>query len=334
MNTQTTTTRFLARAAMTLVASLMTSIAPASQPEPGQPVPGENVRPSDPAAAKARLQRRLEESEKTATRLREALARIEKGESPADVMRELDLGPRPGMNRPDGPPEGRLPEGRPDGRPEGRREGRPQDFRPEGRQERFPGDRENELAGDGARPDERREAMEFLKEQLPNFAAKIEKLGETDRVAADRLMNRMMPRIREAMNIKKRDPEMFALKVVDMKSGILVIDRMREFREAMNAPESTDKPAKVEEATSSLRAALESQFDARLAHQEHEARVLVERTAEINADIARKRTDRSKMIDMMMTRIRDNRDAPMDDRPPRRMGEPRRPNTERPEPDR
>ena len=49
----------------------------------------------DSEAVKARLQRRLEDSEKNAAKLREAIKRIEAGEKPADVMKELDLAMRP-----------------------------------------------------------------------------------------------------------------------------------------------------------------------------------------------------------------------------------------------
>ena len=99
-----------------------------SQPE--EPAPERRLRDAaqrfdDPAALRARLERTIERGESMLERHREAITRLDAGESPADVMRSLRWRENPQADEAPEPPVGAgSTEGRPDG-PQGRRGERP-----------------------------------------------------------------------------------------------------------------------------------------------------------------------------------------------------------------
>src|SRR5262249_8508682 len=147
------------------------------------------------AALRQRLERRLEEARKNEERLKAALDRLAKGEPPAEIMRELDLPGRAG--RPDGPPR------RGPGGPEGPR--RPDPPRPDaepgpGPRGEGPGDELPPLRpGQPIPPEVRQRAIEFVQENMPEVARRLEAIRDIDPGAGDRLIARFLPKIRDAM---------------------------------------------------------------------------------------------------------------------------------------
>lgn len=246
--------------------------------------------PSDPALAKKFLERRIDETSKREEHLKALLARLENGEKPADVGKDLDNGRGAAARR----------TGEPD------RAGQRSD-RPNARARVQPEDREHALA--------------FLRDNSPALAARFDRLAKSDPDAAERGMAHMVSRIREAEKLKETNPELFRLRVREMEGGTAVFDALRAYRDAKNATPAD--PAKLNQATEQLRTALASQLDIRLSLQENEIDSLTKRLADLKTDLEKKRTGKQEAIDGMLQKVKDGKDLREGD------GE-RRPGGERP----
>ncbi len=183
-------------------------------------------------------------------------------------------GPRGG---PDGPRQGMRPGG-PMGGPDG--PGRP-----------------------GAGGEDDRERLKALIErELPEFAQRAKELREKHPQLADRMLARVAPRLREAMQVKDRDPELFKLRIEEVKGGLDVLESIHALRQ-LDRDTSEGAKAKRAEALGKVRDALSKSFDQRLKLQEHDAAQLGERVSKLREEIEKKRADRDKVLGDMVDRI-------------------------------
>ncbi len=263
----------------------------------------------DPAAMKARLERRLEEITREQARLREAIEKLNKGEAIGELERGMQPGRRPG--RLEGL-RGERPEGRPEGRPDERGENR--------------GPRGEALKGEGPRgeptPEERDQMMAILRDAMPSLAKRIEEAQKTDPEAGRRLLGRWAPRLREAAQLREREPKLFELRVSELREGWKVLEAARNARElGRTSHDGEDKIAERRtKAQDELKAALAGQFDARLALQVHEVEMLSKRLEELNKRLADQKASREERVKETAERILNDKDLPLEGgegRPPR-----------------
>jgi len=271
-----------------------------AQPRDGQPR----------EAATARLQRRLEDAERQRARLADAIKRIDAGEPADEVMRELDAarlgpddrGPRPwrdGMGL-----DQRAPE-RPD---RADRPGPPGAGRPT----------------EGQAGPDAEEVRAFIQQSFPELWRRFEELRRGSPEIAERHFGRFLPKVREAMELRESDPEMFEMRVEEIRGGIDAMVCVREYREALSLPEGdTARSERLAKAQGDLRRVLGEQFDLRLKLQEHELRMLSARMDSLRKEIEQKRGERDSAVNDMLERI--SRGGPPDGgkgRPPGRPGTP------------
>jgi len=259
------------------------------QPEARPPIP------NDPAEAKKHLQRRLEDLERQQASIRDAIKKIDEGVAVPEATRGVEP-PR----RADRDPRG--PEPRSDGR-------RPGDHIPRGEGS----DRRLERP---VTEEEARQTRAFLRQHLPAVADRFEALEKTNSEMAERGLRRMVPRVQDAEEARERDPALFQLKLAELEGSVSLVDAIRGYREA----EATKDAAKIEQASSVLRAAVAKQVDTRLKLQEHEIEGLTGRLAELKADLDKKTADKAGEIDRMVKRIQE---YPQRAREQGREGEPR-----------
>ncbi len=158
--------------------------------------------------------------------------------------------------------------------------------------------------------DEMRKGLtEFLQEHLPELATRLGVLREADPEAADRMLDRLAPRVREAARIKTSDPKLFDLRLKEVQAGIGVLEAVKELRTAQDLPEnSSDRPKRLEAATVSLRARVTEQHDTRMNLLAYEVESLAKRLDGMRADLERKRSEGSKAVDDMTRKIIEMRD--------------------------
>jgi len=280
--------RPLALAMLTLA---LAAIEPAAaQPEGARQPPGPQRRgqrdareapdraeqfPQDREGMRRMIQRRLEQLARDTQRLEQAQKRLEDGESPEKIA--ADLGPPSGRPGPDGEP------GRP-GPPPG----------PEGAGRPFA----------GISPAEREEIMDAIRKHTPLLARRFEEARADEPGTGQRMLARVLPRIRDALSYRKTDPEMFQLKMQDLQTGFAVFEAAQHYRRAVAHPTEAG-PAKIESALTELRAALLAQFDARLAVQVREAELLDARLDSMRKSLNARREIRDTEVDALLGRIKD-----------------------------
>lgn len=250
--------------------------------------------PQEPAEARKFLERRLEEMTKRQQKLRDALKRLDDGVPVREALRGLD--PRGDHGRGQDGDEPRMGMERPLDRERGeRRRGEHAEGEP------AEGGRRPERA---ATPEARQHAHAFLREHLPALADKVEAQSRKDPEQADRNFARLMPRLAEAENVMRRDPELFKLRLRDIEATVGVVEAIKAYRDAAKAD-----PAHAEQPTQALRSALGAQMDARMNLQAHEIQALGKRTEDMKADLDKKRGNRDAAIDDMLRKIKDFKDG-------------------------
>lgn len=323
----------------------------------GQPENGGEPRQPEAASGasrslRERLEMRREQLRRLQDRLDQAIRRLEAGESDEQLREEYpDLfRGRPGGGGPDGldgfdalpgqmPPGGRRPGMRGEG-PEGGPEGPgPDRFeRGGGGMGGGPGrDRWREGGGPDRPPtDEERAAMRaFLRESQPRLFEMLERLEKEDPAEAQRKLAEAFPRLRPLLELRKADPQMFELRMKDLRHGREAMDAARWLAEHGSA--EADEVARHREA---LRAALLAQFDGRTEIQRRDIDRQEDHIEKARADLESRAAARDSAIEEMMTRMiereqerlrrgGDDRDPPhgmhpQGDEPGRRAGPGRR----------
>jgi hypothetical protein len=231
-------------------------------------------------ATKAMLQRRLEDLASWQKDINTAIGRLDAGEAPRAVLRDLPMvGARFGERR--GALRGRLEEPREGRAPRG-------DRGPEG-----PGDDGTALDD---RQKDRQRLMRVLRDELPEIANGLEELRRKEPRTGERLIERMMPRLRQTVAEKPRDEELFRLRISEMRSMFVLMRAARAARLANEAAQETVPDA-------DLRAAVENAFDDRLAVQRREADLLERRVRDLREDISAREKDKAKLVDEGVERI-------------------------------
>jgi len=241
----------------------------------------------DPAALRARLERRLDQMKREEKNINDALGRLDKGEAPEEIAKGLR-------------PEGRV-EGRPDLRGNG--------FRGDGR-----GDLRSKPDGGKSamqtRPgaeggDDHERVMGQLREHMPQLAERMEAWRKTDPESANRILGRLGPRVREAAELHDRDPEMFALKASEVESGFAVMEATRGVVRARTEGDENGREGRLQEAKEKLRSALGAQFDVRMAVQAKEIEALEQRLVGLRADHESQSSKREHFIEERTQKMSD-----------------------------
>jgi hypothetical protein len=259
------------------------------QSRPQRPMATEN----DPAALRQMIERRLRENQRIEGRLTEALKRLDEGASPAEVAREL----MPLMGRPEGPDAGP-----PDERP------RPQ----------APGQGGQRRDGP-LTPQEREEFIQLLKDRTPVIARKFHQ-WQQEPAFGQRLVGRMTPRIRDAMALRRTDQEMFDLRIEEIFAGALLLEAIKNYREA-TVTEDSGREQRLSDAREGLRSALVRQFQARLGSESLEAERLTARVERMRRHIEERRERADEEADAALKRLMetgDFREVMPEDGPPGR----------------
>jgi hypothetical protein len=261
------------------------------QPEAAaQDRPPREAPPVDRDKLKEELTRRLEETKRTQARLEQALARLNDGGDPADIRRETMPGrfrdrlrraardDAPGLDRPLDPQENRA-RGEPGPLPRG----------PQGPKGAGPmNDRK-------LTPDDRDRMLKFLDEHMPRIGKRFHEALKDNPQIAEGLLGRLAPKFRELEATQHSQPELFKLRVDDMRAAITLQEAARMWRPKLRGKDATDDDRRA--AREALTVAISEQFDARLALREHELKMLEDRIGEARREIDEMHTNRDKRID-------------------------------------
>jgi hypothetical protein len=158
-----------------------------------------------------------------------------------------------------------------------------------------------------------------LRERMPRVAMWLEEERGRDPRLLEAVATRLAPQVREIERLRERDPEWARVRTEELTATIAVMRATRMYRSA-TGPDASGRS----EALDTLRAALESQFDARLAARQHEVASLSRRLEALRQDIEAETAGRAQLIDAALERITQAADqdpapqpAPSAEPPPR-----------------
>ena len=235
-----------------------------------------------PERMREMLVRRRDAAEMFRARLDEAIARLDRGE-PLDpaAFAELreSMGDRPFMR------------GRAGGDDEMAR--RPEDRRAE-RREGPDGGPANAPFQPGS-IEETRRMRAFVDENLPLLAERLRAMEQQDPEGPRRMLGRLGPRLREAMDARQHSPELFALRVEELQQGFAVIEAARRTRAVISA-EGAESPS-ARDAIERFRAIASDHYRTQVRLQEREVAELEARLADLRAEVQRKTESRDAEID-------------------------------------
>lgn len=297
--------------------SLLVSSACLAQPE--TPPAGREAGSRSGARMREMLERSIERHAAELEQMKEAVARLEKGESPAEVRESLkgivleNLQQRAEqwrdlrrMRREGGPGDGAPPEG----------DGLDEEFGGAAFPARRPG-----IAGPGAgRPVER--IMGVLKETNPRMFERLSRMREDDPAEFRRVLDEFAPRLMRLAEERERFPERWPERLRLMS---LQHSAQMAAREATIGPEGERAAAKDR-----LRSILNEQFDIRMRFAEEDIAREEKRLAERRAHVQSMSEDRAGSIERHMTEMLERRppngpppiEEPGDPAPPSRGSDP------------
>ncbi len=259
----------------------------AVQPGPqDHPLPGDRdateQQPVDRDKLKEDLTRRLEETKRTQARLEQAIARLNDGGDPADIRREIMPGrfrdrlrrgardDAPGLDRPVDSPRGEP--GNPPRGPQG------------------PGPK-----GDRAlTPEDRDRLLKFLDKNMPRIGSRFHEAMKDNPQVAEGLLSRLAPKFRELEATEHSQPELFKLKVEDVRATMTLQETARSWRMKLRDKNATEDEKR--QAREAINDAVSDQYDARAALREQELKMLEHRIGEAKQEIDDMRTKRDQRI--------------------------------------
>lgn len=253
--------------ALTVLAGGISFAQPQPEKSPERPRRAAIEPVSDPAMLRARLERSIERNEQMLARHREALERLNAGDSPADVLRSMRW--RPDGEDAGGPAPGLG--GKPDG--DGPR----------------PGGEGRGLAPERVTPEVRERLRAMLRERLPSVDEQLRMVAAESPEMAERLFDRLVPQLGEIARDMDRDQRLGDLRLGELRAGLGVVDATRLY---FDAPED-----KRELAGTRLREAIGARFDARIAMRQYEVELLARRIGELSDQIREEMATRDDEIE-------------------------------------
>lgn len=268
-------------------------------------------------AARNLIERRLEQTRQAEARLQRALARLDGGATLEDLRDEFPELQRQGrgdnQDWPSGP--GRM-DGADSSFPTPPARGNPSsrsgtplggpDFNelgpsPDGM---GPGPKNSRSPRhDGPLTSDQRQAIrDFLRSASPGMLPMIERLERDDPAEAEKRFAEMLPRVRFLIEMREREPELYNLKLQDIRLGRESVEAARRLAELDKRGPGAE-PGEITGQSDRLRTALSEQYDVRGQILAHEVSRLQERQAEVAKEIQGRPARRDEVVQKMMSTL-------------------------------
>lgn len=164
--------------------------------------------------------------------------------------------------------------------------------------------------------DERAGALRLMQEHRPEAFEEYEQLRARDPRAAERMLERAAPRLREVMALRDRDPQAFDQRLRELGA----FGRAAQMARRIAAGESTMTPDALAAAKQRLREAVNDVYTARLETQQRELDALTARLAGVRSELEERTRTREQAVDehteRMLSRARAARAIAGPDRAP------------------
>ncbi|MEI7767689.1 MAG: hypothetical protein WCJ97_09670 [Phycisphaerae bacterium] len=138
--------------------------------------------------------------------------------------------------------------------------------------------------------------MKILKEHQPELYQKAEALRNSDPKRFEKMLQEAAPNFNQLKDLQKRDPEMFRLRMEDLKLSYQTVQLARRYHD----PSTTvgDKAELVEQITNTVNA----QFDVRADIRQREIDDIVKKVEALRKDLAERN---KKQVEEVKKRVRE-----------------------------
>jgi hypothetical protein len=259
--------------------------------EPGETHP--NADPEFRHRWRERIQRALDARRQELDRLEAALKALDEGKTVEEVRQMYPDLPRFG-NRGEGQEHGPMGDGRhTDGG----------DVDRLGPQMMGGGRRGGGAPGPDQAPhqltaDERQSVRDILEATSPQLFKHLQELEKSNPAEAERNIGESFPRLRFLLDLRKRDKQLYDLKLKDIRHGREAFEAARAIAELdRRADADTGERSKLE---ASLRSALTAQYNVRTQAMQREAEGLKERGASLKADAEKRDAQAGAVVEKNM----------------------------------
>ncbi len=276
----------LTKALMTLSLACATLYAqPAGdRPPPPQNQPRAQANEQSPKHDAESLKERLEQTLSFAKRIVEkheaAIAQLEAGDDPREVMRSL-----------------RLHDVRGSARISRRQSSEDQPFRAaaEDRKER-------RAQGPIHDPKTLQDVRAFIADHIPMIDQQLSTIEQISPDATSQLLDRLAPKILEIMHLEGENSAMSSLKLDELRAGLAYVEAAKQYRILLRTGESDqDKLAQAEEA---VRAAASARFDAQVHIKQYEIHQLTMRIEQLHIALDELNAERDDQVQAQINAAR------------------------------
>ncbi|MGV6813767.1 MAG: hypothetical protein ACWA5W_02015 [Phycisphaerales bacterium] len=220
----------------------------------------------NPDALRARLMRSMERAQRIIDTHTAAIEKLDAGASPREVLAEIknngnfrdNQRMRPPTREHGGPPNG-------------------------------PG---------GLSPKEKHRLQTFLQENFPELWENFAPVAKLNPQAADRLLARMGPQIREILMLEEHEPELADIKKREMRAGLVFVEASRLYRKAKNTPNASDE--EIQAAYERMREVAAERFDIQLEAKSYEISKLEARLNEFKSSVESAKDSRDAEVARMV----------------------------------
>jgi hypothetical protein len=271
-----------------------------AQPQGDPPPPREESsthRPLDPDQGAEALKQRLEQTLLFAQRIvekhEEAIAQLEAGEDPKEVMRSLRAHDLKGNGRLTRRDRANSHESR-------TQERSPKEFR-------SPPPSYDEQTLNNVRV--------FIANHLPAVDQQLTTIEQVSPRATNQLLDRLAPKILEIMSFEGDNSAMFSLKLDELRAGLQYVEASRHYRGLLRTGES-DKE-KIKEAEETVRQAASARFDAQVHIKQYEIHQLTMRIEQLHDALEELNEQRDDQVQAQVNAARRTPGPRMDQQPNR-----------------
>lgn len=150
-----------------------------------------------------------------------------------------------------------------------------------------------EVSPDRLDPETMRRVRRYIKDHIPRLDEPLTSIEQVGPEGARRLVAKLAPRIMEIMEIQDRDPAQARLKLVELTSGLDILEHARVYRLLTERGGGDDE---LRSAREQLRVAVERRFDAQIRLKELEIERLSERVGRLRASLTGLKGERDAQI--------------------------------------
>lgn len=151
--------------------------------------------------------------------------------------------------------------------------------------------------------EERRAVEEFLASAAPGAHRLLMDLRERDPAEADRRVREALPRIRWLLDLRERQPELYRLRLSDIRLGREALEAARALARHDREQGENARGPERQRLVRRLRSALESQYEVRGQILQAEVKHLEEELGRKRTELARRDQAREDAITAMLDRI-------------------------------